>query len=69
MEYIHGYNKNTYAPRRILVPAAEYTYNILGYHPQCMNTCLKPPLFLGAANSFNASSKSHTSNKWLKVQM
>ena len=81
-EYITRYNKNTYTPKHILAPAAEYTHNILEYRPQYTNNMqsmtisplprwmdLKPPVFRGALNSFNASSKSHTSNKWLTVQM
>ena len=31
MEYITQYNKNTYVPKRILAPAAEYTHTLLQY--------------------------------------
>ena len=31
MEYITEYNKNTYVPKRILAPAAEYTHTLLQY--------------------------------------
>ena len=31
MEFITQYNKNTYVPKRILAPAAEYTHTLLQY--------------------------------------